>query len=44
MITHDSELVTRTDCDLWIVENNKLIFHKGTYEDYKDKIIEELDE
>lgn len=44
VITHDSELVTRTDCDLWIVENNKLIFHKGTYEDYKDKIIEELDE
>jgi len=44
VITHDSELVTRTDCDLWIVENNKLIFFKGEYDDYKDKIIEELEE
>lgn len=44
VITHDSELVTRTDCDLWIVEDNKLIFHKGDYEDYKDKIIDELDD
>lgn len=44
VITHDSELVTRTDCDLWIVENNKLIFHKGDYEDYKDKIIDELED
>ena len=43
VITHDSELVTRTDCDLWIVENNKLIFHKGDYEDYKEKIIEDLE-
>ena len=29
---------------LYIVEDNKLIFHKGDYEDYKDKIIAELDE
>lgn len=43
VITHDSELVTRTDCDLWIVEDNKLIFHKGDYDDYKDKIIQELE-
>ena len=43
IITHDSELVIGTDCQLWIVSNNKVTFHKGDYEDYKDQIISELE-
>jgi ATP-binding cassette, subfamily F, member 1 len=42
IITHDSELVTSTESQLWVVENNTVYPFDGEYDDYRDKIIESL--
>ncbi|VVU95206.1 ABC transporter [seawater metagenome] len=42
IISHDSELITRTDSQLWVVNNKSIYEFDGEYEDYRDTIIEEL--
>ena len=39
IITHDSELVTKTDCQLWVIDNKTVKNFDGDYEDYKDTVI-----
>ncbi|EGT43717.1 hypothetical protein CAEBREN_13072 [Caenorhabditis brenneri] len=44
MVTHDERLVVRTDCDLWIVENQSVEAIDGDFDDYKKKVLDALGE
>ena len=39
VITHEEELVTKLDSQLWVLKNKKVIHYKDTFEDYCDEII-----
>ena len=39
LVTHDMELITETNSDLWVIENKKIKKYKGDYEDYKEDIL-----
>jgi ATPase subunit of ABC transporter with duplicated ATPase domains len=41
IISHDSELITRTNSQLWVVDKKTIYEFDGNYEDYKDMIIED---
>lgn len=40
IVSHDMELITQTDCVLWVCDNKKISKFDGDYEDYKDFILE----
>jgi ATP-binding cassette subfamily F protein 1 len=40
MVTHDVDLITRTNCKLWEVSNKNVIH--STYDKYKKKILDEI--
>lgn len=42
IISHDIELISRTNCELWICENNSISKYKKTYEEYRNEILEDL--
>ncbi|CAL2044534.1 unnamed protein product [Caenorhabditis brenneri] len=44
MVTHDERLVVRTDCDLWIVENQSVEAIDGDFDDYKKEVLDALGE
>jgi ATP-binding cassette subfamily F protein 1 len=39
VITHEEELITQLDSQLWVLENKKINFYRNTFEDYCDEII-----
>ena len=39
LITHESEMITNLDSQLWILENNKITFYNNSFEDYCDSVI-----
>ena len=41
-ITHEEELITKIDSQLWILENKKINFYRDTFDDYCDKIIDSI--
>lgn len=43
VITHESELITRLNSQLWILKDNQLHFSRYTFDDYCDEIISYLD-
>ncbi len=42
VITHEEELITKIDSQLWILENKKINFYRDTFDDYCDKIIDSI--
>ena len=42
VITHEEELITKLDSQLWILENKKINFYRDTFDDYCDKIIDSI--
>lgn len=44
MVTHDERLVVRTDCNLWVVENQGIDEIDGDFEDYKKEVLDALGE
>lgn len=44
VISHDMELITRTNCELWTCQDKKLNKFPGDYDDYVSEIIEEIEE
>ncbi|PAV92981.1 hypothetical protein WR25_13579 [Diploscapter pachys] len=44
MVTHDERLVRRTDCSLWVVENQDISEIDGDFDDYKREVLEALGE
>ena len=39
VITHEPEMITNLESELWILENNKITFYNNTFEDYCDSLI-----
>ena len=39
VITHEEELITQLNSELWVLKDNKIQFYRDTYEDYCDEII-----
>ena len=44
LVSHDARLITETDCQLWIVEDQTINEIDGGFEDYKREILEALGE
>ena len=42
VITHESELITNLESQLWIVKDKKIEFYNNTFEDYSNKIMEQV--
>lgn len=40
IVTHDSELITKLDTQLWLLKDNKISFYKNSFEDYCNEIID----
>ena len=44
IVSHDARLITETECQLYICGEKNLIKFDGDFEDYKDMVIDELEE
>lgn len=44
IVSHDARLITETDCQLWIVEDQNINEIDGDFDDYKRELLEELGE
>jgi len=44
IVSHDARLITQTDCALWIVEDQNIRQIEGTFDDYKQEILDALEE
>ena len=40
IITHEAEMITNLESQLWILKNNKIVFYNNTFEEYCDQILE----
>ena len=40
IITHEEEMITQLNSELWILNDRKIDFYRKTYEDYCDEIID----
>ena len=40
LITHESELITNLESQLWILENNKITFYNNSFDEYCESIID----
>jgi ATP-binding cassette subfamily F protein 1 len=40
VITHEAEMITNLESQLWILKNNKIEFYNNTFEEYCDQILE----
>lgn len=43
IVSHDSRLITETNCQLWVVENQSIEEVDGDFLDYKQEVLEELE-
>ena len=44
IVSHDSRLITETNCQLWIVEDQSIEQIDGDFLDYKQEVLESLGE
>lgn len=44
IVSHDARLITHTDCALWVVEEQNINQIEGDFDDYRQEILEALDE
>ncbi len=44
IISHDMELITRTNCQLWTLDQQILESYDGDYQDYRDEILAEIEQ
>jgi ATP-binding cassette subfamily F protein 1 len=44
LVSHDAKLISELECDLYICENKKLTKYSGDFEDYKEQLIENIEE
>ena len=42
IVSHDMNLITETDCVLWVCDNKSIKKFDGEYEDYVDKVLESI--
>lgn len=43
MVSHDMELITRTNSELWVCRDGGVAPYEGDYDDYVDEIMEEIE-
>lgn len=43
VISHDMELITKTNCQLWVCQDHRLTLFKGEYDDYVDYVVKSID-
>ena len=43
IVSHDSRLITETNCQLWVVEDQSIEEVDGDFLDYKQEVLEELE-
>ncbi|XP_072176841.1 ATP-binding cassette sub-family F member 1-like [Diadema setosum] len=44
IVSHDARLITETDCQLWVIEDQTINEIDGGFDDYKQELLEELGE
>ncbi|XP_039598449.1 ATP-binding cassette sub-family F member 1-like [Polypterus senegalus] len=44
IVSHDARLITETNCQLWVVENQSVNQIDGDFEDYKKEVLDALGE
>lgn len=44
VVSHDARLITETNCQLWVVEDQSVNQIDGDFEDYKREVLEALGE
>ena len=44
VVTHDQRLIENCDCNLWVVEKQKVTPWEAGFEDYKDNLLQEMEE
>ncbi|XP_056596878.1 ATP-binding cassette sub-family F member 1 [Triplophysa dalaica] len=44
IVSHDARLITETQCQLWVVENQSINHIDGDFDDYKREVLEALGE
>ena len=42
LVSHDAKLISELECDLYICDNKKITKYDGDFEDYKEKMIQEI--
>ncbi|CAK4881802.1 unnamed protein product [Aphanomyces euteiches] len=42
VVTHDARLIEAINCVLWVVGDNDCVAYNGTFEDYKNAILEDI--
>lgn len=43
-VSHDARLITETNCQLWVVEDQTVNQIEGEFDDYKREVLESLGE
>jgi len=43
VVTHDARLIEECDCDLWIVDQRKVVNWTAGFDDYKNNLLEEME-
>lgn len=44
MVSHDERLICETECQLWVVEDEKVAEIEGDFHDYRNEVLEDLEE
>ncbi|KAK3740045.1 hypothetical protein QZH41_016326, partial [Actinostola sp. cb2023] len=44
LVSHDARLILETECQLWVVEDKNITEVDGTFDDYRQEILEKLGE
>lgn len=44
LVSHDARLILETDCQLWVVEDKNITEVDGSFDDYRQEILEKLGE
>ena len=44
LVSHDARLICEAGCELWIVDNKTVTRFEGEFEEYRDQLLEEIEE
>lgn len=44
VVTHDQRLIEKCECDLWVVDKQRVVKWEAGFEDYKESLLKEMEE
>lgn len=44
VVTHDQRLIEKCECDLWVVDKQRVVQWEAGFEDYKESLLKEMEE